>query len=121
MINSKGIQMTLFDYFADTEEFTLKNAENAVLTVHNKDVKIPSIRARIYEGIDKGLFSRVAKGVYTVSKNDATCLLVNGDGRNLSFIKDSSIDFIITDHPYDLKSNKGGKFCCLRMFQIFKK
>lgn len=100
--------MTLFDYFADTEEFTLKDAENAVLSVHNKDVKIPSIRARIYEGIDKGLFNRVAKGVYTVSKNDSTCLLVNGDGRNLSFIKDNSIDFIITDHPYDLKSNKGG-------------
>lgn len=100
--------MTLFDYFADTEEFTLKDAENAVLSIHNKDVKIPSIRARIYEGIDKGLFNRMAKGVYTVSKNDSTCLLVNGDGRNLSFIKDNSIDFIITDHPYDLKSNKGG-------------
>lgn len=122
MINSKGIQMTLFDYFADTEEFTLKNAENAVLTVHNKDVKIPSIRARIYEGIDKGLFSRVAKGVYTVSKNDATCLLVNGDGRNLSFIKDSSIDFIITDHPYDLKSNKGGNrnFAAYECFKYSK-
>lgn len=107
-MSNKGIQMTLFDYFADTEEFTLKDAENAVLSIHNKDVKIPSIRARIYEGIDKGLFTRVAKGVYTVSKNDSTCLLVNGDGRNLSFIKDNSIDFIITDHPYDLKSNKGG-------------
>lgn len=107
-MSNKGIQMTLFDYFADTEEFTLKDAENAVLSIHNKDVKIPSIRARIYEGIDKGLFNRVAKGVYTVSKNDSTCLLVNGDGRNLSFIKDNSIDFIITDHPYDLKSNKGG-------------
>ena len=67
--------MTLFDYFADTEEFTLKDEENAVLSIHNKDVKIPSIRARIYEGIDKGLFTRVAKGVYTVSKNDSTCLL----------------------------------------------
>lgn len=107
-MSNKGIQMTLFDYFADTEEFTLKDAENAVLSIYNKDVKIPSIRARIYEGIDKGLFTRVAKGVYTVSKNDSTCLLVNGDGRNLSFIKDNSIDFIITDHPYDLKSNKGG-------------
>lgn len=107
-MSNKGIQMTLFDYFADTDEFTLKDAENAVLSIHNKDVKIPSIRARIYEGIDKGLFTRVAKGVYTVSKNDSTCLLVNGDGRNLSFIKDDSIDFIITDHPYDLKSNKGG-------------
>lgn len=104
----KGIQMTLFDYFADTENFTLKEAEEAVVNVHNKDVQLPSIRARIYEGIEQGLFTRVARGVYSVSKGEATCLLINGDGRNLSFIKDSSIDFIITDHPYDLISNKGG-------------
>lgn len=104
----KGIQMTLFDYFADTENFTLKEAEEAVVNVHNKDVQLPSIRARIYEGIEQGLFTRVARGVYSVSKGEATCLLINGDGRNLSCIKDSSIDFIITDHPYDLISNKGG-------------
>lgn len=104
----KGIQMTLFEYFAETNNFTLKEAEEAVLNVHNRDVQLPSIRARIYEGIDQGLFTRVARGVYSVSKGNSTCLLINGDGRNLSFIKDNSIDFIITDHPYDLKSNKGG-------------
>lgn len=107
-VMEQGIQLTLFEYFSDTESFSLKDAEDAVLNVFEKNVKIPSIRARIYEGIDKGLFTRLAKGVYTVSKNDCTCLLINGDGRDLSFIKDDSIDFIITDHPYDLKSNKGG-------------
>lgn len=100
--------MTLFDYFVDTDNFTLKEAEAAVLNVHNKNVQLPSIRARIYEGIEQGLFTRVARGVYSVTKGTSTCLLINGDGRNLSFIKDNSIDFIITDHPYDLASNKGG-------------
>lgn len=105
---NKGIQMSLFDYYADTENFTLKDAEDAVLNVMNKDVKIPSIRARIYEGIDQGLFRRMAKGVYSVTKENSTCLLINGNGRDLSFLQDDCMDFIITDHPYDLKSNKGG-------------
>lgn len=107
-MKEQGIQLSLFDYFSEVEDFTLQDAETVVLHVMNKDVKIPSIRARIYEGIDKGLFRRVAKGVYSVTKNDSTCLMIEGDGRDLSFIEDNSIDFIITDHPYDLKSNKGG-------------
>ncbi len=108
MNEQKGIQISLFDYFAESETFTLKEANDVVLNIMNKEVKMPSIRARIYEGIDKGLFKRVGKGIYSVTKNDSTCLLIEGDGRDLSFIEDNSIDFIITDHPYDLKSNKGG-------------
>ncbi|MGF6990431.1 DNA modification methylase [Lachnospiraceae bacterium PM6-15] len=110
-----GIQMTLLDYFKDNEQFTLKEAEAVVVGVKNGNIKIPSIRARIYEGIDSGKFERVAKGVYTVKKVNAqtnkevTCMLVQGDGRDLSFIDDNSIDAIITDHPYDLKASlKGG-------------
>lgn len=46
-----------------------------------------------------------AKGIYR--NND--CLLIQGDGRDLSFLEDSSIDAIITDHPYDIKAaNNGG-------------
>lgn len=104
-----SIQNNLFEYFKDNETFTLREANEAVLHHFNRDVKIPSIRARIYEGIDKGLFKRVAKGVYTVTKNDSTCMVINGDGRDLSFIKSQSIDCIITDHPYKIdKSQKGG-------------
>lgn len=110
-VTQKGIQMTLFDYFQDAECFTLEEAKACVN--HVKQVKEPSIRARIYEGIDKGLFKRVAKGVYTVTKQEAgeeiTCMLVQGNGRDLSFLKDNSIDAIITDHAYDLKNSlKGG-------------
>lgn len=107
-----SIQMTLFDYFMDQEQFTLNDAVEAVKQV--KEVKEPSVRARIYEGIDKGYFQRLGKGIYTVKKQDEkgiehTCMLINGNGRDLSFIEDNSIDCIITDHPYELlKSLKGG-------------
>ena len=110
--SKSSIQITLFDYFKDVEQFTLAEATECVKAAKaeiNAPVKEPSIRARIYEGIDKGLFQRVSKGVYTVKKEDSTCLLINGDGRNLSWIEDDSIDCLITDHPYDLHSSlKGG-------------
>lgn len=111
----KGIQATLFDYFQDTEYFTLQEAEEHVLDHQKRDVNVPSIRARsIYEGIEKGLFERVGKGLYTVTRTDEQgrenkCLLINGDGRDLSFIPDNSIDALVTDYPYRLTaSQKGG-------------
>ena len=68
--------MTLFEYFQDAECFSLKEAVACVEQV--KEVKEPSIRVRIYEGIEKGLFSRIAKGVYTVTKEqdgeEVTCM-----------------------------------------------
>lgn len=110
----QSIQMNLFEYFKDNKNFTIAEANEAVLQHYHRDVKIPSIRARIYEGIDKGLFKRVAKGVYTVTKKDeqgreSTCMLINGDGRDLSMIASESIDALITDHPYKIdKALKGG-------------
>lgn len=112
MQTQPSIQMTLFDYFMDQDKFTLNEAVEAVKTV--KHVKEPSVRGRIYEGIDKGLFVRVGKGVYTVNRKDAaghenSCLLINGNGRDLSMFEDNSMDALITDHPYKLdKSLKGG-------------
>lgn len=115
------IQTSLFDYFLDSDSFTIKEAEEAVLNVMEQKVKLPSIRARIYEGISKGLFERIGKGVYkAVSKTGKECLLINGDGRDLSFLADNSIDGIITDHPYDLKQSlKGGNrdFATYELFQ----
>ena len=85
------------------KSFTLGEAYDEV--EKKIEVKRPSVRARIYEAIEKGILERVSKGVFK-SKD---CLLVQGDGRDLSFLPDSSIDAIITDHPYDLKkSNNGG-------------
>ena len=106
VITSNGIQTELLKGLEPNQEFTLKEAYQKVSSTDKKH----SIRARIYEGIDKGLFKKVSRGVYKmVDKNDNSVLLVNGDGRDLSMIKDGSIDCLITDHPYsDEKSNKGG-------------
>ena len=94
------------NHFNDVPQFTLSEVANIVKEAR-LNVKNPSIRARIYEGIDKGFFERVGKGVYSVKKTDAkgktnTCLLINGDGRYLSMLEDNSVDCIITDHPYKL-------------------
>lgn len=85
-------------------EFSMKEAYDAV-HLAGIEAKKPSIRARVYEAVDKGILRKIAKGVYR--NND--CLLIQGDGKDLSFIKDGSIDAIITDHPYDIKAaNNGG-------------
>ena len=107
--------------------FTLKEAIETVKQV--KEVKEPSVRGRIYEGIDKGLFERVGKGVYTVKRTDAagnesSCLLINGDGRDLSMFADNSFDALITDHPYKSdKPLKGGNrdFAVYESFQYTQK
>ena len=121
--NTKSIQMTLFDYFKDVDSFSLADAKECMEEA-KKAVKEPSIRGRIYEGIDKGLFERVGKGVYTVKQvkdgRKNTCVLINGNGRDLSMFSDNSIDCIITDHPYKLdKSLKGGNrdFSAYESFQ----
>ena len=52
----------------------------------------------------------MAKGVYrTIDNEKEQCVLIEGDGRDLSMLNDNSIDCIFTDHPWlDIKSNKGG-------------
>lgn len=107
------IQMSLFDYFLESDQFTLSEATHLVNEVRDLGVNAESIRARIYEGIDAGLFTRVARGVYRVESQlpdgaRTTCLLVNGNGRDLSAIPDASIDGIVTDHPYDMGSALDG-------------
>ena len=118
------IQMNLFEYFLDEEKFSIQDATNLVKNIKNMQVNNESIRARIYEGVEKGIFTKISRGVYKVTKQiegkDNTCLLINGDGRDLSSIKDKSIDGIITDHPYDLqKALTGGnrKFAKYELFR----
>lgn len=122
------IQMNLFSYFLDEENFTIQDATNLVKNIKNMTVNNESIRARIYEGVDRGIFTKISRGVYKVTKQigerENTCLLINGDGRDLSMIKDKSIDGIITDHPYDLhKALSGGnrKFATFELFRYESK
>lgn len=100
------IQLELFTNLKDKEEFTINDAYEAVKSTDKKH----SIRARIYEAINKGIFEKVSRGVYKfVDSSNTSTLLVQGNGRDLSMINDNSIDCLITDHPYsDKKSNKGG-------------
>lgn len=67
-----------------------------------------TVRARIYDNL--GIkFERVGKGLYRTIQGNESCILLEGDGRDLSIFKDNSIDCILTDHPWlDKKSNKGG-------------
>ena len=114
----RGIQTTLIDYFQDTEYFSIEDAKELVIDHQKRDVNRESIRARIYEGIDKGLFERVGKGLYTVTRKDGQgreniCLLINGDGRNLSILPDNSIDAIITVIYTSVKGCALGSSCGL--------
>ena len=121
----RGIQATLFDFFQDTEYFSIEEAKKLVVDHQNRDVNRESIRARIYEGIEKGLFERVGKGLYTVTRKDEqgrenTCLLINGDGRDLSMFQDNSLDAIITDHPYGLETSLKGRNRNFADYELFR-
>ncbi|MBQ3163617.1 MAG: site-specific DNA-methyltransferase [Lachnospiraceae bacterium] len=94
----------IFTCFQGKEDFTLKEA-------YQQNINKPkeTIRARIYDNL--GIkFERVAKGIYkTIDTGKETCVVIEGDGRDLAMLKDNSIDCILTDHPWlDMKSNKGG-------------
>lgn len=94
-----SIVSNLLEVFKETK-FTLKEAYAV-----NPNVNKESVRARIYEHIGTK-FEKLGKGLYITKAKD--CVLIEGDGRNLSFLEDGSIDCIITDHPWDNKANKGG-------------
>lgn len=95
-----SIVTKLIDCFKQTQ-FTLKEAYKV-----NPDVNPDSVRARIYENLGTA-FERIGKGIYLTKEQD--CLVIEGNGRDLSCIADETIDSIITDHPWqDVKSTKGG-------------
>lgn len=118
------IQMNLFEYFLDEEKFSIQEATRLVKDIKKMNVNNESIRARIYEGVDRGIFKKITRGVYKVTRQlkdeESTCLLINGDGRDLSMIKDHSIDGIITDHPYDLQKALTGGNRKFATFELFK-
>jgi site-specific DNA-methyltransferase (adenine-specific) len=94
-----SIVSNLLKAFKGTE-FTLKDAYEV-----NPNVNKESVRARIYEKLNVD-FEKLGKGLYLAKDKD--CVLIEGDGRDLSILNDSSIDCIITDHPWNNKANKGG-------------
>lgn len=102
----------LIDVFKNVR-FTLKQAYEA-----NPGVNKESVRARIYENL--GIrFERVGRGIY--STIDKSCLLIEGNGRNLSGLEDESLDSIITDHPWeDKKAHRSGNQKSFADYNTFK-
>ena len=97
------------------QEFTLKEAYAKFCPQYPSD----SVRGRIYENLGTK-FKRIKRGIYFAKTENESVALIEGDGRDLSFIKTDSIDCIITDHPWhDLKSNTGGsrKFATYDTFE----
>lgn len=85
-------------------KFTLQDAYDKFCPTYPK----ASVRARVYENLGVH-FQRIGRGIYMSNTYDESVALVEGDGRDLSFIKVQSLDCIITDHPWsDPKANKGG-------------
>ena len=104
----------IYSCFKLKDSFTLQDAYN-----ENQDKPKETVRARIYDNL--GIkFERITKGIYKTINGDEACVVIEGDGRDLSMIEDASIDCILTDHPWlDLKSNKGGsrKFAAYDCFK----
>ena len=99
----KSLANNIYSCFKNHESFTLQEAYSEY-----SDKPKETVRARIYDNL--GIkFERVAKGLYKTINGDESCVLIEGDGRNLSMLNDGSIDCILTDHPWlDKKSNRGG-------------
>lgn len=97
------------------EEFTLQEVYKAI-----PEKPKTTIRARIYDNLGVK-FEKIKKGLYRVIQGDSQCLVIEGDGRDLSILDDSSIDCIITDHPWkDDKSNIGGDRKFTNTYDCFK-
>ena len=102
-LRMKSLANTIYSCFKDKGEFSLKDAYS-----ENSDKPKETVRARIYDNLGVK-FERVAKGLYKTIEGDESCVVIEGDGRDLSMLEDASIDCILTDHPWlDKKSNKGG-------------
>jgi len=100
MKNKISIREKLIDVFKNAQ-FTLKEAYAA-----NPDYPKESVRARIYDNLGIA-FKKVGRGIYQTI--DQSCMLIEGNGRDLSAICDESLDCILTDHPWqDIKATKGG-------------
>ena len=113
------MEKTITKVIQELNQFDMPQAYEAVKEA-GIEAKKPSIRARVYEAVDKGILKKIAKGVY----QNNNCLLIQGDGKDLSFLGDGSIDAIITDHPYDIKAaNNGGDrhFATYDCFQYSQK
>lgn len=85
----------------------------------NSDTVHDSARAVIYR--NPKTFKRISKSLYMLVGEKTTSLLIEGDSRELSELEDDSVDFIITDHPWeDKKAHKSGNQKHFADYSTFK-
>ncbi len=77
-----------------------------------------TIRGRLNENVNV-IFQRVARGVYWFVKDGTGIVLVEGDGRDLSMFEDET-DGIVTDHPWQDQSTKGGNRNFTSSYETFR-
>ena len=71
----------IFSCFKSADSFSLQDAYSQFKEKPNE-----SVRARIYENL--GIkFKRIAKGIYKTISDGQSCIIIEGDGRDLSFIR----------------------------------
>lgn len=110
---------------ADRIELFLEGTKDGVATlkeIYNEiqDKAEETIRCSIYRD-KKGRFKKVAKGIYMLNGEKTASLFIKGDGRKLDEIEDSSVDTIITDHPWeDKKAHRSGNNGNLAPYKTFK-
>ena len=88
-LRMKSLANTIYSCFKDKGEFSLKDAYS-----ENSDKPKETVRARIYDNLGVK-FERVAKGLYKTIEGDESCVVIEGDGRDLSMLGDASIDCIL--------------------------
>lgn len=91
--------MSVIDFILEHKRFTSASIQDEAVKLC--ECKPHTVRARVSECVASGVVERVSRGVYQVIRDNDKCLCINGDGRDLSFIPDGSVDCIVTDHPYD--------------------
>lgn len=87
----ESLANNIYSCFKNKGKFSLRDAYTEY-----SDKPKETVRARIYDNL--GIkFERIAKGLYKTIEGDESCVLIEGDGRDLSMLNDSSIDCILTD------------------------
>lgn len=74
--------------------------------------KQTTIRGRVYrELIGRGTVKKEGKGIYSFTgSHGQKGVVINGDARDLTQIKDQSIELIIADHPYEITQGTNRSF-----------
>ncbi len=67
------------------------------------DEKKTTLRGRVYrELIGQGVVERVGRGLYKFTSGGNNGVILNRDARDLSVIKDSEVELVVADHPYEI-------------------